>query len=48
VSALARRLNISPCIIAGRLRHEHGDHSLFGKCFREKVKGKLQGATYLQ
>lgn len=37
VKALASKLNISPNIIAGRLRHESGDHQLFGKLFREKT-----------
>lgn len=40
VRSLARSLNISPTIIAGRLRHECGDHQLFGRSFREKVKDK--------
>ncbi|MBL3588950.1 MAG: ImmA/IrrE family metallo-endopeptidase [gamma proteobacterium endosymbiont of Lamellibrachia anaximandri] len=41
VRALARSLNISPCIIAGRLRHEHDNHMLFGKLFREKIRERL-------
>lgn len=41
VNELARRLNIYPGIIAGRLRHEHADHRLFGTAFRDKVKDKL-------
>jgi len=38
IESLSRELNISPCIIAGRLRHELGDHSLFGRSFRNKVR----------
>ncbi|OUS06497.1 plasmid stabilization protein [Gammaproteobacteria bacterium 42_54_T18] len=41
VKSLAKSLNISPCIIAGRLRHEAGDHRLFGKLFRNKVKESI-------
>jgi HTH-type transcriptional regulator/antitoxin HigA len=32
------KLGISPCIVAGRVRYESGDHRVFGKLFREKVK----------
>lgn len=38
INALARRLNISPCIIAGRIRFEADNHQLFGKLFRDKIK----------
>lgn len=38
VSSLAQQLNISPCIIAGRLRYERKNHRLFGKSFRDKVR----------
>lgn len=41
VRTMARRLNISPTIIAGRLRHDKGDYQLFGRAFRDKVKDKL-------
>ncbi|MDI5891087.1 ImmA/IrrE family metallo-endopeptidase [Halomonas rhizosphaerae] len=41
VNDLARKLNISSCIIAGRLRHEANDHKLFGRLFREKIKCAL-------
>jgi HTH-type transcriptional regulator/antitoxin HigA len=34
----ASKLEISPCIVAGRVRHESGDHKLFGSLFREKVR----------
>lgn len=37
VRKLASELNIAPAIIAGRIRHETGNHSLFGTAFREKV-----------
>jgi HTH-type transcriptional regulator/antitoxin HigA len=37
VRKLARELNIAPVIIAGRIRHETGKHTLFGSAFREKV-----------
>lgn len=38
VLKLAQQLNISPCIIAGRVRFETGNHMLFGSLFRDKVK----------
>lgn len=38
VRELANKLNISPCIIAGRVRYELDNHKLFGKLFREKVR----------
>ncbi len=38
VKQLAKVLEISPCIIAGRLRHESGEHTKFGTLFREKVR----------
>ena len=38
VNALAQSLNISPCIIAGRLRYERGDHRILGTLFRNKIK----------
>jgi len=38
IEALARHLNISPCILAGRVRHETSDHLMFGKLFRNKIK----------
>ena len=38
VESLAARLNISPCIIAGRRRYQKNNHRLFGKLFRDKVK----------
>jgi len=38
IESLSRELNISPSVIAGRLRHELGDHSLFGRSFRNKVR----------
>lgn len=41
VIALAEKLEISPCIIAGRARHEASDHSMFGTLFREKVKNSF-------
>jgi len=34
---LSNKLNISPCIIAGRLRYEQKNHGLFGKLFRDNV-----------
>lgn len=42
VRQLAKTLNISPCIIAGRLRHETGDHQLFGSLFRDKVRAFVE------
>lgn len=41
VAALAQTLSISPCIVAGRIRHETGDHTLFSRQFRDKVKAVL-------
>lgn len=38
IIALAKQLNISPCIVAGRVRFETGKHMLFGSLFRDKVK----------
>jgi HTH-type transcriptional regulator / antitoxin HigA len=38
VKQLAKLLEISPCIIAGRLRHESTEHTKFGTLFREKVR----------
>ncbi len=38
VECLAKELNLAPEIIAGRLRREAGDHRLFGKRFRSKVR----------
>lgn len=37
VRKLGERLNIHPCIIAGRLRHEEGNHSKFGTAFRDEI-----------
>ena len=38
VRLLAKSLTISPCIIAGRLRHESANHKMFGSLFRDRVK----------
>jgi HTH-type transcriptional regulator/antitoxin HigA len=38
VRLASSKLEISPCIVAGRVRYESKDHKLFGKLFREKVK----------
>jgi len=38
VRLASSKLGISPCIVAGRVRYESGDHRVFGKLFREKVK----------
>lgn len=38
VRKLSQKLEISPCIIAGRSRHESGNHSMFGSLFRDKVR----------
>ncbi|SET86566.1 HTH-type transcriptional regulator / antitoxin HigA [Marinobacter segnicrescens] len=37
VRRLANELNIAPTIIAGRIRHDTGNHKMFGSAFREKV-----------
>lgn len=41
LQTLARKLNISPAILAGRLRHEQQDHTLFGTRYRDKVRATL-------
>jgi HTH-type transcriptional regulator / antitoxin HigA len=38
VKQFAKLLEISPCIIAGRIRHDSGDHTKFGSLFRDKVR----------
>ena len=38
VRLASSKLGVSPCIIAGRVRHESSDHRLFGTQFREKVR----------
>lgn len=38
VQELAGKLNVSPCIIAGRRRHDMNNHMLFGSLFRDKIK----------
>lgn len=38
IRVLAKSFNVSPCVIAGRVRHERGEHRLFGRLFRDKVK----------
>jgi HTH-type transcriptional regulator/antitoxin HigA len=37
VRKMASELNITPAIIAGRIRFEAGNHMLFGRAFREKI-----------
>lgn len=37
VRELAKELQISPCIVAGRARFESGDHKKFGSLFRDKI-----------
>ncbi len=41
VREFAKSFNVSPCVIAGRIRHERDDHRLFGRLFRDKVKDIL-------
>jgi HTH-type transcriptional regulator/antitoxin HigA len=38
VRAIANKLSVAPSIIAGRVRYDLEEHTLFGKLFREKVK----------
>jgi HTH-type transcriptional regulator/antitoxin HigA len=38
VRTLANCLSISPCIVAGRLRHENKNHQMFNTLFRDKVR----------
>lgn len=38
VTLLARQLNISPSIVAGRIRSETKNHTLFGRLFRDKIR----------
>lgn len=49
VERLARDLNISPCIISGRIRREAGDYKLFGRAFRSEktVSRMLTEAGYI-
>jgi HTH-type transcriptional regulator/antitoxin HigA len=41
VRELAKELQISPCIVAGRARFESGDHKKFGSLFRDKINDYL-------
>jgi HTH-type transcriptional regulator/antitoxin HigA len=43
VRLLARDLGISPTIVAGRARHESGDHRLYGRLFRERIDREALG-----
>lgn len=43
IESLARELGISPTIVAGRARHETGNHRLFGKLYRERVNRQALG-----
>lgn len=45
IADAAQRLNISPCILAGRMRHESGDHLLFGHLYRDKVRSLFESAA---
>jgi len=45
ITDAAQKLNISPCILAGRMRHETGDHQLFGHLYRDKVRSLLASGT---
>jgi HTH-type transcriptional regulator/antitoxin HigA len=38
VRSMSSELEISGCIVAGRVRYESGDHTMFSTQFREKVK----------
>ena len=38
VRLFAKELAISPCILAGRLRHENSNHKMFGSLYRDKVR----------
>lgn len=38
VREVARKVSVAPCIVAGRIRHDSGCHTLFGSAFREKVR----------
>lgn len=42
VRELAKELQISPCIVAGRVRFESGDHKKFGSLFRDKISDYFQ------
>ncbi|MEC7546178.1 MAG: ImmA/IrrE family metallo-endopeptidase [Pseudomonadota bacterium] len=50
VEALASRLKVTPCIVAGRVRRTAQDYKIFGRKFRsDKTVGKvLTAAGYLQ
>lgn len=43
VRKLSEKLEISPCIIAGRARYESKNHTMFGSVFRDKVKHCFNG-----
>lgn len=43
VRLLSEKLEISPCIIAGRARYESKNHSMFGSVFRDKVRHCFNG-----
>jgi HTH-type transcriptional regulator/antitoxin HigA len=43
VRLFAKTLAISPCILAGRLRHESGNHKMFGSLYRDKVRNHFPG-----
>ena len=46
VKALASRLKVTPCIVAGRIRRVENDYKIFGRQFRsEKAVGKILTAT---
>ncbi len=38
VILLAKKLSISPCIVAGRVRHESKNHKVLGRLYRDNVR----------
>jgi HTH-type transcriptional regulator/antitoxin HigA len=42
VRLASSKLGISPCIVAGRVRYESGDHKVFGKVFRKVFREKVK------
>lgn len=38
IAKFAKENSISPCIVAGRVRHESGVHKTFGSLYRDKVR----------
>lgn len=42
INLVAKKLSISPCIIAGSFRFQSKNHKMFGRAFRDKISGLVQ------